>query len=114
AAGLQQLIVVFAAGNSGSGANTVSSPGTAKNIISVAAGENVRGGSDGCGVPATGADSANDIIGFSSRGPVNAAGGDGRVKPDLTAPGTHVEGGIPQSNYDGSSVCDKYFPAGQT
>jgi hypothetical protein len=113
--GNQQMIVIFAAGNDGSGANTVSSPGTAKNIISVGAGENVRmTGNDGCGIPNSGADSANDIIGFSSRGPVNSAGGDGRIKPDIVAPGTHIEAGIPQSNYDGSSVCNQFFPPGQT
>lgn len=114
-AGLQQLTVVFAAGNDGSGSNTVSTPGTAKNIITVGAGENVRQtGTDGCGIGNTGADSANDIISFSSRGPVNSAGGDGRVKPDIIAPGTHIEAGVPQSNYDGSSVCNQYWPSGQT
>jgi hypothetical protein len=114
-AGNQQLIVVFAAGNDGSGANTVSSPGTAKNVITVGASENVRmTGTDGCAVPNSGADSANDIINFSSRGPVNSAGGDARIKPDIVAPGTHIEAGIPQSNYDGSSVCNQFFPAGQT
>ena len=114
-AGLQQLTVVFAAGNDGSGANTVSTPGTAKNIITVGAGENVRQtGTDGCGIGNTGADSANDIISFSSRGPVNSAGGDGRVKPDIIAPGTHIQAGIPQSNYNGSSVCNQYWPSGQT
>jgi hypothetical protein len=114
-AGNQQLIVVFAAGNDGSGSNTVSSPGTAKNVITVGASENVRmTGTDGCAVPNSGADSANDIIGFSSRGPVNSAGGDARVKPDIVAPGTHIEAGVPQSNYNGSSVCNQFFPAGQT
>lgn len=114
-AGLQQLTVVFAAGNDGSGANTVSSPGTAKNVICVGASENVRQtGTDGCAVANSGADSANDIINFSSRGPVNSAGGDGRIKPDIVAPGTHIEAGVPQSNYDGSSVCNQFFPAGQT
>jgi hypothetical protein len=114
-AGLQQLSIIFAAGNDGSGANTVSSPATAKNIISVGASENVRQtGTDGCGIANTGADSANDIISFSSRGPVNSLGGDGRIKPDIVAPGTHVEAGVPQSNYNGSSVCNQFFPAGQT
>src|SRR5215510_14146964 len=114
-AGNQQLIVDFAAGNAGSAANTVSSPATAKNVITVGASENVRqSGTDGCGIANTGADSANDIISFSSRGPVNSAGGDGRIKPDIVAPGTHIEAGVPQSNYDGSSVCNQFFPAGQT
>ncbi len=113
--GLQQLTVVFAAGNDGSGANTVSSPATAKNVITVGASENVRQtGTDGCAVANSGADSANDMIGFSSRGPVNSSGGDGRVKPDIVAPGTHIEAGVPQSNYDGSSVCNQYWPSGQT
>ncbi|HWC76007.1 MAG TPA: S8 family serine peptidase, partial [Blastocatellia bacterium] len=114
-AGLQQMTVVFAAGNDGSGANTVSTPATAKNVICVGAGENVRQtGTDGCGVSNTGANSANDVIGFSSRGPVNSTGGDGRIKPDIMAPGTHIEAGVPQSNYNGSSVCNQFFPAGQT
>lgn len=113
--GSQPMIVVFAAGNDGSASNTIGSPGTAKNVITVGAGENVRQtGTDGCGIANSGADSANDIISFSSRGPVNAAGGDGRIKPDIMAPGTHIEAGVPQSNYDGTSVCNKYFPAGQT
>ena len=114
-AGSQPLSVVFAAANDGPGTNTVSSPGTAKNVITVGAGENVRQtGSDGCAVDNTGANSANDIIDFSSRGPVNSSGGDGRTKPDIMAPGTHIEAGVPQSNYDGSSVCNKYWPTGQT
>jgi subtilase family protein/BACON domain-containing protein len=114
-AGNQQMTIVFAAGNDGSGANTVSSPGTAKNIITVGAGENVRQtGTDGCGIANSGADSASDVISFSSRGPVNSAGGDGRTKPEIMAPGTHIEAGVPQSNYNGSSVCNQFFPAGQT
>ncbi len=114
-AGLQQLTVVFAAGNDGSGSNTVSSPATAKNVICVGASENVRQtGTDGCAVANSGADSANDIINFSSRGPVNSAGGDGRIKPDIVAPGTHIEAGVPQSNYNGSSVCNQFWPTGQT
>ncbi|MGE0884113.1 MAG: S8 family serine peptidase [Blastocatellales bacterium] len=114
-AGNQELTIVFAAGNDGSGSNTVSTPGTAKNIITVGASENVRQtGTDGCGIGNSGANSANDIISFSSRGPVNSSGGDGRIKPDIVAPGTHVQAGIPQSNYDGSSVCNQYFPSGQT
>ncbi|WP_224365429.1 S8 family serine peptidase [Hyalangium versicolor] len=113
--GAQQMVVVFAAGNDGSSANTVSSPATAKNVITVGASENVRQtGTDGCAIDNTGANSAEDIISFSSRGPVNSSGGDGRFKPDIVAPGTHIEAGIPQSNYDGSSVCDKYWPSGST
>jgi Subtilase family/Viral BACON domain len=112
--GNQQLAVVFASGNSGPSENTVSAPGSAKNVITVGASENVRmTGADGCGVDNSGADSANDIIFFSSRGPVNPGGGDGRVKPDIVAPGTHIQAGVPQSLYFGS-ICNQYFPTGQT
>jgi hypothetical protein len=112
--GNQQLAVVFAAGNSGPSENTVSSPGSAKNVITVGASENVRQtGTPGCGGDAR-ADSANDIAFFSSRGPVNPGGGDGRAKPDIVAPGTRIQAGIPQSNYFGGSVCNQFFPAGQT
>src|SRR5262249_43559435 len=88
APGNQEMVLVFAAGNSGSGAQTVGSPGTGKNVITVGASENVRafGGSDGSGIGDSGADNANDIIFFSSRGPTS----DGRFKPEIVAPGTHV------------------------
>ena len=94
-AGNQQMTFVFAAGNAGSGTKTVGSPGTAKNVITVGAAENVQpfGGSDGSGISDTGADSANDVISFSSRGPC----ADSRAKPDIMAPGTHVSGGAPQA-----------------
>ncbi|MEI6198240.1 MAG: S8 family serine peptidase, partial [Verrucomicrobiota bacterium] len=68
-AGNQEMVFVFAAGNAGSSAKTVGSPGTGKNIICVGAAENVQafGGADGSGITDTGADSANDVISFSSR-----------------------------------------------
>lgn len=114
-AGAQELVVVFAAGNDGSGANTVGAPATAKNVVSVGASENYRpSGTDGCGIGPSGANDVDDVAGFSSRGPVNASGGDGRFKPDLVAPGTHVIAGVPQSSYVGGGTCDQYWPAGQT
>ncbi len=113
--GNHELVVVFAAGNDGSGPNTVGAPATAKNIICVGASENWRStGTDGCGITNSGADDIDDIIAFSSRGPVNLAGGDGRAKPDLMAPGTHIQAGVPQTNYVGGGTCDNYWPAGQT
>jgi hypothetical protein len=104
-AGNQEMVIVFAAGNAGPSAQTVGSPGTAKNVIVVGAAENVHShsianggndslGNDGCSTPDTEANNANDIASFSSRGPCS----DGRVKPDLVAPGTHVTGGVPQSS----------------
>ncbi|HYP28851.1 MAG TPA: S8 family serine peptidase [Blastocatellia bacterium] len=126
-AGNQEMVIIFSAGNSGAGANTIGSPGTGKNIISVGAAENVQafGGADFCGINDAGADNANDIISFSSRGPTD----DGRVKPDIQAPGTHVSGGVfqqsatPPANGDADSCFDAlgvcggpgidFFPAGQ-
>ncbi|MFO0972545.1 MAG: putative Ig domain-containing protein [Phycisphaerae bacterium] len=127
-AGNQEMCIVFAMGNSGSGAGTVRTPATAKNVISVGAAENVQafGGTDGSGISDSGANSANDIISFSSRGPCP----DGRKKPDIVGPGTHVSGGVAQASpsaagngaadacFTGSGVSggvapNKFFPAGQ-
>ena len=41
-AGNQEMVIVFAAGNAGPDAETVSSPGSAKNVITVGAAENVQ------------------------------------------------------------------------
>ena len=104
----------FSAGNAGAGGNTIGAPGTAKNVITVGASENVRpiGATDGCGVTDAGANSAKDIIDFSSRGPTD----DLRTKPDVVAPGTHVTGAQPQTGaeYNGSGTCNPQFPAGST
>jgi hypothetical protein len=125
-AGNQEYVVVFAAGNDGPGARTIISPGTGKNVITVGASENVQpiGGVDGSGISDTGADNANDLISFSARGPTR----DGRHKPDLVAPGTHITGGVPQvanpgvngqavQGFRGSGVSgganSVYFPSGQ-
>ncbi|QPC45839.1 S8 family serine peptidase [Mangrovibacillus cuniculi] len=74
------MTILFAAGNEGSGAGTISSPGTAKNAITVGASENYR--------PSFGsyADNSSDIAVFSSRGPTK----DNRIKPDIVAPGTFI------------------------
>lgn len=115
-AGLQPMTILFAAGNDGPGAPTTGSPGNAKNVITVGAAENVRTtGTDGCGIPDSAADRAQDIAFFSSRGPTL----DGRAKPDLVAPGTHIQGAASQDpGFNGSGVCggttSPYFPAGQT
>jgi hypothetical protein len=103
AAGNQQMVIVFAAGNSNSYSQIVQSPASAKNVITVGASENVRSlspasggndpsGNDGCGSPDSGADSAGDMASFSDWGPCT----DGRLKPDLVAPGSHITGGAPQ------------------
>ena len=125
--GNQQMVIVFAAGNQGPISPSIGAPGTAKNVITVGAAENVQpfGGTDLCNINDSGADNANDMIGFSSRGPTL----DGRAKPDIVAPGTHISGGVAQiaspppngqANpcYTGGGVCgglagSLFFPAGQ-
>jgi hypothetical protein len=63
------FLVVFAAGNSGSGSGTVGSPGTAKNCVTVGATRQ--------------APNQESIAWYSSRGPAH----DSRYKPTLTLPG---------------------------
>ena len=84
--------IIFSAGNSGPGANSLTRPKVAKNVISVANSENVRPEIGG-----TSADNMEDLRGSSSRGPA----ADGRIKPDITAPGTVITG---SRAGDGSSV----------
>jgi len=107
ASGSQPLLFVFAAGNDGT--TGIAWPGTAKNVITVGATE----GSDNatnCGAAST-ADNIQQIASFSARGPTN----DGRNKPDIVAPGTHVVGtASTASGYSGSQVCAQYYPSGQT
>jgi hypothetical protein len=121
-AGNQQMVMLFANGNAGSGGSqTVGAPATAKNVISVGAAENVHPFGDSSDAAA---DSANDIPNFSSRGPT----ADGRKKPDIMAPGTHITGGVAQEAnpgvngtalacFDGSGVSggpggSNFFPLG--
>ncbi len=113
----KDMVIIFAAGNDGNDTmppdgivdeDSIGAPGTAKNIISVGASENVRssgGNSDQAWGEGTieGAllgfnpvmeplvddkpsDNADGMAMFSSRGPTN----DGRIKPDVVAPGTNV------------------------
>ena len=107
----QDMTILFAAGNSGIDANkdgridenSMSSPGTAKNCVTVGASENVtqtggiqvpisklRTGKDSWGAEpifsSLVSDNANGMAMFSSRGPTE----DGRIKPDVSAPGTNI------------------------
>jgi subtilase family protein len=65
-------LIFFAAGNSGPASGTVGSPSTNKNGVSV--GATLRG------------TSADSMASFSSCGPTD----DGRVKPDITIPGSSI------------------------
>ncbi len=104
AAGNQELITFFAAGNDGDGeddglggtAGTVGQPGNAKNVITVGAVEQARRADNIMGVffgdteynSIEKTDSDWQMANFSSRGPVSAT--DVRVKPDVVAPGAYV------------------------
>ncbi len=104
-------LAMFAAGNDGSDNNkdgvvdegSVSSPGSAKNVLTVGASKNLlleggiqkpmkelRNGTDKWSVePLASSVLSDDIRGlaaFSSRGPA----ADGRIKPEIVAPGTNI------------------------
>ncbi len=106
-----EMLIIFAAGNSGVDMDhngridpgSVSSPGTAKNTLTVGASENyvLKGGIQkqikelrdattkwGAEPIASSyvSDNVNGVAMFSSRGPTS----DGRLKPDVVAPGTNV------------------------
>ncbi|MGA9770828.1 MAG: S8 family serine peptidase [Blastocatellia bacterium] len=95
-AGNQEMVIIFSAGNGGAGGH-ISSPGTGKNVITVGASENYRPeGTDSCNLDGQGAigpegaDNALDILRYSAGGPT----ADGRAKPDILAPGTHIQGAV--------------------
>ncbi len=82
--GDQPYILEFSAGNAGPGSETIDSPASAKNVIATGASQNTPGTLAATyGLYADGADTMAD---FSSRGPCQ----DGRIKPDLVAPGTWI------------------------
>jgi hypothetical protein len=124
--GNQEMVLVFAAGNLGPAAQTIDEPATAKNVLAVGGADNVQlfGGYDGCDIGDDQASNANEMLDISSRGPC----ADGRHKPDLVAPATHVSGGVAQAPepgplgtadpcYTGDSVCGgmetNLYPPGQ-
>lgn len=80
AAGDQPYILEFSAGNAGPGEQTIGSPAVAKNVIATGAAQNSR---PDLLIYGDGPDAMAD---FSSRGPCE----DGRIKPDITAPGTWI------------------------
>ncbi len=81
--GAQPLAVFFSAGNVGPDPGTITSPATAKNVITLGAVQNDR-----CGAWVPGHQSGPDpetVLTTSGRGPSQ-----GRIKPDLVAPGSDV------------------------
>ena len=115
--------ILFAAGNAGIDANSdgfidpdsIGAPATAKNTITVGASENNRltGGYNPGGTCSTWggcwssrypaepiksdrlSDNAGGIVAFSSRGPTD----DGRIKPDVVAPGSNILSTKSQATY---------------
>jgi subtilisin family serine protease len=78
------IVVVFAAGNSGSGCSSINAPGAMYDASFT--------------VGAT--DSGDNIAGFSSRGPVTVDGSN-RLKPDVSAPGVNIRSSVPGNGYAG-------------
>ncbi|NCG42820.1 MAG: S8 family serine peptidase [Euryarchaeota archaeon] len=72
--GREGLTILFAAGNDGPASGTVSPPATAKNSLSVGNHQNRYSGAP------------DTLMSGSSRGPTD----DGRIKPDIIAPGGYV------------------------
>lgn len=121
----QSMTFVFCAGNNGqTGSQTIWSPGSAKNVITVGAGENSdKGELDGSYCGPNESNDIRDIVDFSSRGPT----ADGRLSPTLFAPGVHVTGVASDDRaYIGNGVSGrvivqpgedasarKYYPANQ-
>lgn len=80
----KDYLVMFAAGNAGPNPRTIGAPATAKNILAIGASQNLRPDVLFRGNPES--SDPSQMANFSSRGPTL----DGRVKPDLVAPGTTI------------------------
>ncbi|WP_278235796.1 S8 family serine peptidase [Isoptericola sp. AK164] len=81
-------LFVVAAGNDGSGSNTITAPGAASSALTVGA-----------------VNDADVVAGFSSRGP---RAGDNALKPDVTAPGVGIVAGRAAGTSRGYVVDDHY------
>jgi serine protease AprX len=89
------LTILFAAGNDGPDTGTVGAPSTAKNSITVGNHQNRYSGAP------------DSIMSGSSRGPTD----DGRIKPDILAPGGYVRSCRAQEATDtgGSTWSNSYY-----
>lgn len=92
------MLVLFAAGNSGGDHldSTVGAPSTGKNLVSVGASSSTAASWEAYGPSglASPYDDAGSVAVFSSAGPTS----DGRIKPDLVAPGHRI---LSAQNADG-------------
>jgi hypothetical protein len=105
--GDQPYILEFSAGNAGPDSETMDSPATGKNVLATGASENVTGTLAATyGLYADGPDTMAD---FSSRGPCE----DGRIKPDLVAPGTWIASAASSAAPDEAAIAwtaiDDYY-----
>ena len=122
----QDMVLTYAAGNDGTDGNSdgvvdlgsMTMPGTAKNIITVGASENVRAGNAftwGAAWPGDFpadpinsdlvADNADGMAAFSGRGPTSSD----RIKPDVVAPGTNIVSARNESTGTGWGIYDTYY-----
>jgi len=97
----KDFLILFAAGNSGPDANTVGSPATAKNIITVGAAQNLDPHVNSQGTWNAYSMSSNmwTMAYFSSRGPT----ADGLIKPDVCAPGAGIVSDRPSTLSDSNA-----------
>jgi len=106
AVGDQPYVLEFSAGNAGPASQTLDSPASGKNVIATGASENQPDFyALTYGLYADGPDTMAD---FSSRGP----SADGRIKPDLVAPGTWIASAASSAANETSvawTVIDGYY-----
>lgn len=109
----QDYLVLVAAGNSGfSNDGTVGSPATSKSCLSVGASKNTDHSNRliniGCGAGKNGP-CENNMADFSSSGP----GPDGRIKPEIVAPGNTIISAEGGSSANPTETC-RVFPQSGT
>ena len=105
--GEQAYVLEFSAGNAGPAPQSIDSPAVAKNVIATGATQNNR-----YEFPLYG-EGQEVMADFSSRGPAE----DGRIKPDVTAPGTWIaslRSVFADDNNAWSPISDRYMYQGGT
>jgi hypothetical protein len=117
--GQQPLVVFFSAGNGGgfnspyngclsNGPDNVSTPGNAKNVITVGNNETDRGAGGACGSFSSLGNNPEEMNASSSRGPVDPdSSGQGLFKPDVTNLGGYWVMSVEATGT--ASVCDSQF-----
>lgn len=80
----EEMALFFSAGNSGPGSGSTGSPANSKNAMAVGA---------------LGHGNSTTVVAFSSRGPTD----DGRIKPDLVAPGQSIRSALGDTDHASSN-----------